>query len=129
MTESLWHYFALINEQEQNLTTERLKICFDNIVHELNALEGHDVNIQSVGTIATNLFNINEEQLHEIIILEHPFLFILRDLTIELLQKKTIVIIKLITLFTKFYSKINDDNLSKLHILVFHQPLLDVFVH
>lgn len=129
MEEPFQQYDIFINNQGENITREKLKTYFDNIVDVMNALEDHDVYIQYVDTVATNLLNIDVDQLNKIIILDHPLILDLRNLTIELLQKQNYVYIKLITLFTNFYSKINKDILSKLHILFFHQPLLDALVH
>ncbi|CAF1194497.1 unnamed protein product [Rotaria sp. Silwood1] len=157
MAESLLPLSMVIGDQDENITTDKLKIYFDNAVDELNTLmnQNDDIYIQSVDTIVTNLLNINIDQLSKITILDHPLIFMLRDLIIKLLQEKNIVAINIITLFTKLYLKIKDDfltavanvislessldayaqscitndKLSKLCVVFFHQPLLDVLVH
>ena len=119
----------LFKDSYENITEEKLKIYFDDLLHEFEVLQKEDFYIQGVDMVVTHLLKINADNFIEATILEHPFFEKIRDLSIELLQENNIVAITLLTLFMKMYSNEKINTLSKLSILFFHSPLLDALVH
>lgn len=117
MEDSLRAYCLVFDKSPENVTKDDLKIYFDNIVNN------YDTSIKSVDIIVNQLLNIDPNQFNNSVIVEHRFLLILRDLIIELLEKKNIVVINLIKLFTGIYSILDYENSSNFHHLFYHQTL------
>ena len=115
----------LLGEQQENLTAESLKIYFDTFIQELNTFNDHDDYMKHIDSIVTALLNINTNSFDDSTILEHSFLIILRDLSVDLLKNGDILVLKLINLFRKIYSTIDHDdmnnNLQELSLLSFEQ--------
>ncbi|CAF1476893.1 unnamed protein product [Adineta steineri] len=123
MEHSLRKYCIFFDKQIENITTDDLKISFDNIVNNYN------ICIKSIDVIVNQLLNVDPNQFNNSVILEHPFLLILRDLIIELLENKNVVVINLIKLFTRMYSMLDHKNSSNFHVLFYHQTLLNTLVN